>query len=161
MGTENLDSGRIAGMCAMALMLSVSALAVRGDMLSEYVRQFNADDDERYTNAIPNTAAEAFLRENIPMFECPDKEIERTYYFRWWTYRKHLRRGGIALPARMMPFSVCKRKWTSPLARLSGQVSPPPLPPCFFNRHFIFWDKGAWREGVRKLAGCGIMSLSF
>ena len=92
MGTENLDSGRIAGMCAMALMLSVSALAVRGDMLSEYVRQFNADDDERYTNAIPNTAAEAFLRENIPMFECPDKEIERTYYFRWWTYRKHLRR---------------------------------------------------------------------
>ena len=52
-------------------------------MLSEYVRQFNADDDERYTNAMPNTAAEAFLRENIPMFECPDKEIERTYYFRW------------------------------------------------------------------------------
>ena len=31
------------------------------------------------------------MKENIPFFECPDKTIERTYYFRWWTFRKHLR----------------------------------------------------------------------
>lgn len=62
--------------------------------LSDYVRRFNADDVELYTNAIPNAAAEAFLLKNVPRFACPDKDIERTYYFRWWTFRKHLRKGG-------------------------------------------------------------------
>jgi len=33
-----------------------------------------------------------FLSANIPLFECPDKQIEETYYFRWWTYRKHIKK---------------------------------------------------------------------
>ncbi len=32
------------------------------------------------------------MRDNIPLFECPDKELEKTYYFRWWTYRKHIQK---------------------------------------------------------------------
>ena len=31
-----------------------------------------------------------FLKENIPLFDCPDKDINEIYYFRWWTYRKHI-----------------------------------------------------------------------
>ena len=31
------------------------------------------------------------MAKNVPRFECPDKDIERTYHFRWWTYRKHIR----------------------------------------------------------------------
>ena len=62
-------------------------------LLSAYVRRFNACDEETVTNAIPNAAAEKFLAENVPLFACPDREIERTWYFRWWTFRKHLRRG--------------------------------------------------------------------
>jgi len=58
--------------------------------LKSYVEQFNATDKELYAN-IPNTAAYAFLKENIPLFECPEKDFERTYYFRWWTYRKHVK----------------------------------------------------------------------
>ena len=60
-------------------------------LLSGYVDRFNSQDDELYTNAIPNSAAKTFLLANAPRFACPDKEIERTYYFRWWTFRKHLR----------------------------------------------------------------------
>ena len=60
-------------------------------LLKDYVRTFNAKDEEVYTNAIPNAAAEAFMLANCPRFACPDKDVERTYYFRWWTYRKHLR----------------------------------------------------------------------
>ena len=41
---------------------------------------------------IPNYAAAEFLAQNIPLFECPDNTITRAYYFRWWTYRKHLRK---------------------------------------------------------------------
>ena len=69
----------------MSSLLASSALAL-------YVAAFNATDNELYSNAIPNAVAERFLQENVPQFECPDKEIEKTYYFRWWTYRKHLRR---------------------------------------------------------------------
>ncbi len=62
-------------------------------LLSAYVRRFNACDEETVTNAVPNAAAEKFLAQNVPLFACPDREIERTYYFRWWTFRKHLRKG--------------------------------------------------------------------
>lgn len=59
--------------------------------LQKYVAQFNSDDEELYAN-IPNKDALTFLNENIPLFECPDKEFERTWYFRWWTYRKHVKK---------------------------------------------------------------------
>lgn len=60
--------------------------------LAEYVQQFNAVDDELYANAFANDRALEFLTGNIPLFECPDEDFERTYYFRWWTFRKHLKR---------------------------------------------------------------------
>jgi hypothetical protein len=55
-----------------------------------YVDSFNAGDKEQFAN-IPNAEAFDFLEENIPLFECPDKDFERTWYFRWWTYRKHVK----------------------------------------------------------------------
>ena len=58
--------------------------------LKNYIERFNAEDREEYSQAFPNAEAWNFLSENIPLFECPDKEIEQTYYFRWWTFRKHL-----------------------------------------------------------------------
>lgn len=61
-------------------------------LLKQYVETINREDEERYVQAIPNDEAFEFLRENIPLFECPDKNVERTYYFRWWTYRKHIRK---------------------------------------------------------------------
>ena len=44
-------------------------------LLNAYVSEFNAADEELYTNAIPNSAAAEFLAQNIPLFECPDKSI--------------------------------------------------------------------------------------
>lgn len=65
---------------------------IKAGLVLLYVSSFNAADEETITNAYPNSEAAAFLRRNIPLFECSDKEIEKTYYFRWWTLRKHLRR---------------------------------------------------------------------
>ncbi len=56
-----------------------------------YVEDFNRTDEEVTIQHIPNKQAWEFLEKNIPFFECPDKEWERTYYFRWWTYRKHIK----------------------------------------------------------------------
>ncbi|OAM87048.1 hypothetical protein OH491_14765 [Termitidicoccus mucosus] len=61
-------------------------------VVSNYVETFNARDTELYPQSITNSAAAAFLLENCPRFLCPDPDVERTYYFRWWTFRKHIRK---------------------------------------------------------------------
>lgn len=61
------------------------------DRLKNYVDHFNENDKEIYKQFIPNDKAFNFLNVNIPMIDLPDKDIEETYYFRWWTYRKHIK----------------------------------------------------------------------
>ena len=53
-----------------------------GEIARKYVSQFNADDEEPCRLFIPNADAEKFISDNVPVFECPDAEIERAYYFR-------------------------------------------------------------------------------
>ena len=67
------------------------SFVLSGKALNHYVLSFNANDEELYPGYITNGAAWNFLNDNIPLFECPDKDIEATYYFRWWTYRKHIK----------------------------------------------------------------------
>lgn len=57
--------------------------------LHNYVDLFNRRDEECYQQLISNAQAEEFLAQQIPLLECPDAVIEKTYYFRWWTFRKH------------------------------------------------------------------------
>jgi hypothetical protein len=60
--------------------------------VKEYAEQFNQQDNELYVQFVPNSESADFLTRNIPRFECPDKQLEETYYFRWWTYRKHIKK---------------------------------------------------------------------
>ena len=59
------------------------------EKLRAYVSAFNAADDELYAQEIPNEAAFSYLLKNAPLLDCPDRELETTYYFRLWTLRKH------------------------------------------------------------------------
>ena len=70
----------------------VAGCLLGDDLLKEYFDQFNATDEELYANAYPNASAFDAMRGLVPRFACPDPVIERTYYFRWWTYRKHLKK---------------------------------------------------------------------
>ena len=56
-----------------------------------YIETFNQNDNQLYTQHIPNVAAWEFLKNNVPLLDCPDTEIEEIYYFRWWTFRKHIK----------------------------------------------------------------------
>ena len=58
------------------------------ELLKSYVDKFNANDFENHTPQIGNDKAYDFLAERIPFLHCPDKTIEETYYFRFWTLRK-------------------------------------------------------------------------
>lgn len=62
------------------------------ETLARYVTSFNTNDHELYKQHIPNDQALAWMEKSVPRFACPDKEIEEIYYFRWWTYRKHIRK---------------------------------------------------------------------
>lgn len=61
------------------------------ERLKKYVEKFNKDDEEIYKQYIDNEHAYEWLKLNIPLFDCPDKTMEEIYYFRWWTYRKHIK----------------------------------------------------------------------
>jgi hypothetical protein len=56
-----------------------------------HVEFFNTMEPENIVNHISNAQSWAWMKENIPFFECPDKSFEQIYYFRWWTFRKHLK----------------------------------------------------------------------
>lgn len=65
---------------------------VNKEIIYDYVESFNDSDTVPDAWYIGNEQVFGFIEDNVPYFECPDKEIERTYYFRWWTFRKHIKR---------------------------------------------------------------------
>jgi hypothetical protein len=68
------------------------------EVSKNYIDKFNANDEENVIQAVDNRSAWAWLEDVMPRFECPDEEIQETYYFRWWVYRKHLKQtpdGGV------------------------------------------------------------------
>jgi len=58
--------------------------------LNKYVQYFNKLDTETVKNYVDNAHAAEWMTTNIPLFECPDSAIESSYYYRWWTFRKHI-----------------------------------------------------------------------
>lgn len=83
-------------MLRSCLLLLVFSSTLRAETpLAAWVDEFNRIDEQvphTLSGHIPNEEALAFLEKNIPRFDCPDQELVRTYYFRWWTYRKHIRK---------------------------------------------------------------------
>ena len=61
------------------------------DKLYAYISEFNKNDTEYVKTNISNDEAYEFLLGEMPLIEIPDKDIERAYYFRYWTYRKHIK----------------------------------------------------------------------
>ena len=72
------------------------------DILPAYADRFAADEKAFYAldteerkapqPDITNEDAANWMAENIPLFDCPDKDFNDIYYFRWWSLRKHIKR---------------------------------------------------------------------
>ncbi len=65
---------------------------LKPDSFAHYITRFNSMEDENVTNTVSNADSWNWLQKEIPWFECPDREVEEMYYFRWWSFRKHLER---------------------------------------------------------------------
>lgn len=99
------NNGLSGGILALALVFSGCAnnnnnvpaessetqTLIKTDEMKNYVSFFNELDEEDVVNYIPNAQAYEWMEANVPLFECPDSAIEQTYYYRWWTFRKHLK----------------------------------------------------------------------
>lgn len=64
---------------------------LRWDDYRHYAERFNAMEPESIVQAIPDSRAAEWMEDNIPLLDCPDKQIEEMFYYRWWTLRKAIR----------------------------------------------------------------------
>ncbi|MFM7243768.1 MAG: MGH1-like glycoside hydrolase domain-containing protein [Planctomycetaceae bacterium] len=87
----DVADGELADLVAAAFPSRTGRL-VPPAVLAGHVAEFNALDPEDVVNAVPNTAAEAWIAASAPRFDCPDADLVRVWNFRWWCFRKHLRR---------------------------------------------------------------------
>ena len=69
---------------------SGSAAFLKYDDYKHYVDYFNTMEDENIVQAIPNAKAWEWMTQNVPLFDCPNKDFEEMWYYRWWTLRKHI-----------------------------------------------------------------------
>jgi hypothetical protein len=77
------------------------------DDYRHWVDYFNRMEDENIAQAIPNAQAWEWMKANIPWFDCPQDNFQELYYYRWWTYRKHIKQTpvGWALTEFLVPRS--------------------------------------------------------
>jgi len=89
----------VTGVTVFATLSASSSQGQRDSMFvldasafKHHVDFFNRMEPENIVNFIPNSESWEWLVENVPFFECPDKSFEQIYYFRWWTFRKHIKK---------------------------------------------------------------------
>jgi hypothetical protein len=76
---------------ALPLAAEQAVPVLQADSFRHYVESFNRTFPEEVVNHIPDARAWDWMARNIPLFTCPDREIEELYYYRWWAFRKHIK----------------------------------------------------------------------
>lgn len=73
-------------------VLSKNNILLNVNDFKHYIDYFNTMENENIVQAIPNAEAWQWMKTNVPLFECPQQNFEEIYYYRWWTYRKHIKK---------------------------------------------------------------------
>lgn len=88
---DALSTFRVANFKTSSTDVDATAAFLKYATFSHYADYFNNMEDENIAQAIPNSEASAWMEQNIPLFECPQKNFEEMYYYRWWSQRKHIK----------------------------------------------------------------------
>jgi hypothetical protein len=80
----------------LSLLLGVVAVHAAPAVLDaqkfeHHVTRFNTMEPTVAVGSTPREGAWEWLRENVPLFECPDANIEEIYWFRWYALRLQIR----------------------------------------------------------------------
>lgn len=89
---DALSTFRVANFKTSSTDVDATAAFLKYATFSHYADYFNNMEDENIAQAIPNSEASAWMEQNIPLFECPQKNFEEMYYYRWWSLRKHIKK---------------------------------------------------------------------
>jgi hypothetical protein len=73
-------------------MAQSKPLLLKHQQFKHYVDYFNSMETPNIEQAIPNDSAWYWMQQNIPLFECPQQNMEEIFYYRWWTLRKHIKK---------------------------------------------------------------------
>jgi len=76
---------------AFLVLAAAEPLVIQPEDFRDHVQYFNSMVPEDVVNAIPSDRAWEWIRDNVPYFTAPDQDVESTYYYRWWAYRKHIK----------------------------------------------------------------------
>jgi len=91
MGWRCVGLGRgVAILIAAAIALCAQSSLLQPEDFRHHVEFLNRYDAEDGNGGIPNREAWEWMKANVPFFACPDSQVELTYYYRWWAYRKHI-----------------------------------------------------------------------
>src|SRR5215203_237423 len=69
----------LSGALALAATLQAAPAVLTSEALVRHVERFNAMEDESIVNLVPNAEAAQWLKANIPLFECPEPDVEEIY----------------------------------------------------------------------------------
>ena len=120
---------------------------------AHYVERFNSMEAETVQNVVPNSAAWSWMIAKVPLFDCPDDQFEETYYFRWWTYRKHIKQtpDGLVLTEFLQPvghagpYNTISCAFGHQLAEGRWLVDQQPL-----DQYTLFWFRSGPNGGRAK-----------
>ena len=88
----NMATYRVANITSRSLDADAHSAVLKYDDFVHYADRFNNMEDENIITTIPNAQSSEWMRQNIPLFDCPDNDFRELYYYRWWTLRKHIKR---------------------------------------------------------------------
>jgi len=138
---------------------------LKPDSFKHYVNHFNAMEDENIVNLISNAQSWSWMKTNIPLFECPDKGLEEMYYYRWWTYRKHIKqtRDGFVLTEFLLPVNHAG-KYNTISCPLGHHINEGRWlhEQKYLNDYVLFWfrkNNGAPQKHLHKYSGWYVDSL--
>lgn len=123
------------------------------DAFRHYIDDFNNIAPEDFANYIPDAQAWPFLKANIPLFTCPDHAIEQIYYYRWWTFRKHIKQTplGFIITEFLKPVSHAS-EYNALSCALGHHVAEGRWlhDPRFVEEDIHFWLSTGENGGIRK-----------
>lgn len=87
---DKLASYEIANFATASLDADATTAVLKYDSFAHYADYFNNMEDENIVGSIPNAEASEWMKTNIPLFDCPQENFREMYYYRWWSFRKHI-----------------------------------------------------------------------
>ena len=133
---------------------SASPAFLRYDDYKHYADYFNTMEPEGIQQAIPDKDAWQWMTQNMPLFDCSNRDFEELFYFRWWTLRKHIRQTpvGYAMTEFLVP-----RTYADQWNLISSGVGHHILEsrwlrnPVYLDQAIHTWYKGNNGQPMKKL----------